>query len=316
MSVLGDFLNKENYDVTYASSFNNKLLRILDMIKACLSQAKSVDLVLIDTYSTQNFYYAFIISQLCRALRLPYVPILHGGNLPQRLKLHPRKSRMLFKHAKINVAPSLYLKHSFENNGINNVIHIPNSIDIDKYPFTIRTYNSLKLLWVRSFSKIYNPKLAVMTYKSLKEIYPNAELCMVGPDSDGTLNEIKSLVKDLNLEVKLTGKLSKEDWINLSQSYNVFINTTNFDNMPLSLMETMALGLPIVSTNVGGIPFLIKDKTHGVLVEPENIDEMVEAIKLIFTDESLRSRIIKNARDRSEHLDWKHIKTSWFEILE
>lgn len=316
IQTLGALLEKEGYAIHYSSSKTNKAFRLLDMIKSCLLLSRKVDLVLIDTYSTQNYYYAFIISQLCRILRLAYIPILHGGNLPERLKSSPRKSRAIFKNSKSNVAPSLYLKNAFENYGYTNVVHIPNSVEINNYPFEIRAYETPKLLWVRSFSKIYNPKLAISVFKLLKDTYPNAQLCMVGPDSDGTLGEVKQLVQDLDLEVKFTGKLTKDDWINLSKNYNIFINTTNFDNMPVSLIEAMALGLPIVSTNVGGIPFLITNEENGILVAPEDSNEMVNAIKLILSNDQKRELIIKNARDQSEQFDWNHIKNKWFHIFE
>ena len=56
-------------------------------------------------------------------------------------------------------------------------------------------------------------------------------------------------------KITITGILRKAEWIELSKDYDVFINTTNVDNMPVSVIEAMALGMPIVSTNVGGIPF-------------------------------------------------------------
>ncbi|MDG5492225.1 glycosyltransferase family 4 protein [Psychroserpens sp. SPM9] len=316
INILGGFLSKEGFTLFYTSSYTNKFIRLLDMVKSCLWVSRKVDLVLIDTYSTQNFYYAFIISQLCRILRLDYIPILHGGNLPQRLKSDPKKSRMIFSNAKQNVAPSLYLKAAFEDSGFTNITHIPNAVDLSQYPFRTKVYEIPKLLWVRSFSEIYNPKLAIHVFKALKDIYSEAELCMVGPDSDGTLKAVKQLAKDLNLNVKFTGKLSKSEWINLSKGYNVFINTTNFDNMPVSLIEAMALGFPIVSTNVGGIPFLIQNNENGMLVPPKDSEAMVKAITYVFDNAEQRAQIINNARAQSELLDWNTIKYKWFQILE
>ena len=85
----------------------------------------------------------------------------------------------------------------------------------------------------------------------------DATLAMIGPDVDGSLTKVKDLARKKNLDVNFTGKLSKPEWINYSKDFNVFINTTNFDNTPVSVIEAMALGLPVVSTNVGGMPFLI-----------------------------------------------------------
>src|SRR5690606_5057886 len=85
-AVLGPLLEQGGYDLRYTSNKTNKVLRLLDMLWTTFRSRKKTDVVLIDTYSTQNFYYAVLVGQLCRLLQLPYIPILHGGNLPQRLK--------------------------------------------------------------------------------------------------------------------------------------------------------------------------------------------------------------------------------------
>lgn len=315
ISILGNLLEKEGFTVFYASSVHNKMLRLFHMISTVCKLRKKVDIVFIDTYSTQNFYYAFVISQLCRVFNLAYVPILHGGNLPSRLASNPKLSDMIFSHAKCNVSPSPYLKNAFYDHGFTNIQHIPNTLEIKNYQSESRTYNTPKLFWVRSFSKIYNPQLAIKVYNTIRTTHPNAELCMVGPDSDGSLAETKLLAQELNLDVKFTGKLSKIEWINLSKNYNVFINTTNFDNTPLSVIEAMALGLPVVSTNVGGMPFLIQHGIEGVLVEANQVEEMALAICHIVDTPDFRDSIIKNARKKVEQFDWANVKKLWFEIL-
>ena len=315
IQILGPLLENEGYVIHYASSKKNKIVRLLDMIKSCFFYSRKVDFVLIDTYSTQNFYYAWIISKICRLYGLPYIPILHGGNLPKRIQSHRKKSEALFNNAIYNIAPSLYLKEEFEQNGYTNVIHIPNTIEIQNYPFSKRKFDVPRLLWVRSFSKIYNPKLAVKVLKKLIKSHPNAELCMVGPDSDGSLKDVKDLAFQLNVNVKITGKLTKDEWINLAQDYNLFINTTNFDNTPLSVIEAMALGLPVISTNVGGIPFLINNNDTGVLVGQNDENKMVEAIKDVLNNEVKRNKIINNARLKVEEFDWQKVKKRWTDIL-
>ncbi|WP_299334694.1 glycosyltransferase family 4 protein [uncultured Psychroserpens sp.] len=313
--ILGDLLSGEGYTMYYASTVSNKVLRLLDMILALLRRVRKVDVVIIDTYSTHNFYFALIISQLCRLFRRDYIPSLNGGNLPARLKKHPKMCGLIFNHAKCSVSPSLYLKNSFKNYGYDNVKYIPNTLKIENYQVYPKSYEAPKLLWVRSFSKIYNPKLAIHVFAKLKTLYPEAELCMVGPDSDGTLKQIEDLVKSLKLNVKLTGKLSKTEWIRLSKAYNIFINTTNFDNTPVSVIEAMALGLPVVSTNVGGMPFLISNDDAGILVQPNNQDEMIEAIVQLLNDKAKREKIIKNARAQVEQFDWENVKKLWIKIL-
>ncbi|WP_298758798.1 glycosyltransferase family 4 protein [uncultured Psychroserpens sp.] len=315
ISILGDLLTKEGFKVFYASGYNNKILRLLHMVYKVVFYSRKVEKVLIDTYSTQNYYYAFIVSQICRLLKLDYIPILHGGNLPSRLTSHPKMSQKIFKNALYNIAPSAYLKNAFEQHGFKRVIHIPNTLEIKEYNFSIKEFDMPRLLWVRSFSKLYNPQLAIEVFKSLKHKYPNAKLCMVGPDSDGTFGTVKDMVKEENLEVRFTGKLKKKEWIELSKDYNIFLNTTNFDNMPLSVIEAMALGLAVVSTNVGGMPYLIKNNHEGYLVKPNDVTQMVNAITTVMNAEETQKVIIKNARDKVEQLDWSHIKKKWFDIL-
>lgn len=315
IQTLGALFEKEGIVVKYASSKTNKVLRLLDMLWTCFKLHKKVSLVLIDTYSTQNFYYALMVSQLCRVLHLDYIPILHGGNLPSRLKRNPKLSQLIFNNARCNVSPSLYLKEIFKTNSYFKTVHIPNSIEIQNYPKEAKTYETPKLLWVRSFSKIYNPQMAVKVLKSLKKDYPNAKLCMVGPDGDGTLDKVKALAEELKLEVKFTGKLEKSQWIDLSKNYNIFINTTNFDNSPVSVIEAMALGFPIVSTNVGGMSYLIENEVDGLLVSADKVDEMCAAIHSLIQNSNKREWLLKNAREKVIKFDWAQVKLLWLNAL-
>ncbi len=313
---LGSLLEQEGLKMVYASEKAQPLLRLLDMVYTTLKYQNQVEWILIDTYSTRNFYYALIISQLCRLFGKKYVPKLGGGNLPQRLEKNPYLSKLIFKNAKYNIAPSLYLKEAFEKQGYNNIIHIPNAIDINHYPFAMRSFETPKFLWVRSFAGIYNPKLAVNVLKQLNDKGFQAELCMVGPDSDGTLTEVKTLAKNLGVTVKFTGKLTKPEWTSLAKEYNIFINTTNFDNTPVSVMEAMALGLPVVSTNVGGMPYLITHEKDGLLVPPGDAAAMIAAVERLLNDKVLCRHIIDNARAKAESFDWSVIKKKWHEVFE
>ena len=143
-----------------------------------------------------------------------------------------------------------------------------------------------------------------------------AELCMVGPEKDGSLAKTKALAKQLNISVKFTGKLSKKDWIALSENYDIFINTTNFDNTPVSVIEAMALGIAVVSTNVGGIPYLLEDQKDGLLVAPNNVSEMVHAIENLVNSPELVQKIAQNAKNKADQFDWEVVKTQWKMLLD
>nr|WP_315155855.1 glycosyltransferase family 4 protein [uncultured Flavobacterium sp.] len=315
IETLGPLLEQEDFNVQYSSSQKNQRLRLIAMLWSVFRYRKS-DYVLIDTYSTANFWYAFAISQLCRLLKIKYISILHGGNLSFRLKMSPKICGMIFKYSFQNVSPSLFLIDEFNAEGYDNVIHIPNAIELEKYPFLEREKAVPNLLWVRSFAKIYNPIMAVEVFARLKEKYPEAVLCMVGPEKDGSLSEAKQKAKDLNVEVFFTGKLPKQDWMDLSKNYSVFINTTHFDNMPVSVIEAMALGLAVVSTNVGGIPFLLENEIESLLVPDKDVNKMVEAIVRLIEKPELFSEITTNSREKTKQFEWQKVKLKWLTILE
>lgn len=315
IETLGEFLEREGFQLFYASEKKNKVLRMLDMILKTLYYSKKADYVLIDTYSTYNFWYALIISQLCRILNLKYIPKLHGGDLPKRLQNNPKLCQLIFSNSYLNIAPSGYLLDAFREKGFTKTIYVPNTIELIKYEFKKREVIEPKLLWVRSFSMIYNPEMAIQVLKELKKEYPNAELCMVGPDHNGNLNKMQQLAIQLNLKVKFTGRLSKEVWVELSKEYNIFINTTHFDNTPVSVIEAMALGLPVVSTNVGGIPYLLENNKTALLVNDNDVSQMVASIKKLIIENDLRTFIVKNALELVQDFDSEKVKLDWFKIL-
>ena len=315
VDVLAPWFREEGYTVISVSSKKNKLFRLLDMIRTLVQNRRKVDLVLIDTYSTLNFYFAVILASISRFYKLPYVPILHGGNLSKRLKANKGMCKKLFGKAYVNVAPSLYMKKQFEDAGFHNLVYIPNTVLIKDYPFQLRKQIKPKLLWVRSFAEIYNPLMALEIVEHLKKQDIEVELCMVGPEKDGSFQSCKKVAAELNLPVTFTGILKKEEWIALSQDYDIFINTTNFDNMPVSVMEAMALGLPVISTNVGGLPFLIDSGINGVLVPPNNPQAFIEAIRDLCDNPSKTEKLSLNARSKMEHFDWEVVKKQWFELF-
>lgn len=314
-AVLGPLLEQNGYELRYTSNKTNKGLRLLEMLWTTFIARKKTDIVLIDTYSTQNFYYAVMVGWLCRFFDLPYIPILHGGNLPNRLKGSPKLSKWLFKNAYANVSPSLYLKTIYEKFGYHNVVYIPNTISIKNYPFHKKKFDAPRLLWVRSFSEIYNPELAVEVLHELQQRGYDASLCMVGPDADGSLSKVKALATTLNVSVTFTGKLTKDAWIELSKAYNVFINTTNFDNTPVSVIEAMALGIPVVSTNAGGIPYLIDNGVDGLLVTPNDVVLMADAIGTLFDNVPQTEAMVVKAREKVEGFDWSEVSVLWEELL-
>lgn len=315
IDTLGPKLESLDFKLFYASSKLARSARLLDMIQLIFQYRKQTDYVVIDTYSTQNFWFAYVAAKICKRFQLNYIPILHGGNLPQRLKSHKKASDFVFKNAYRIVAPSGYLAFHFKNAGYSNIEVIPNLVELNKYQFKLRKEFQPKLLWVRSFAAIYNPMLALEILEGLLDKYPDAELCMIGPDKDASLEICKNYAISKGLPVNFTGKLEKEEWLNLAAGYDLFINTTHVDNTPVSVLEAMALGLPVISTAVGGIPYILKNEETGLLVADNDCDGFVDAIEKILKSKKTGQDIAKNAQGYVEQYNWNSIKKQWSNIL-
>ena len=317
IETLGRQLELCGYKVYYAGTKLNPGLRLLEMIFKTISLNRKVKYVLIDTYSSSAFWYAFLVGAFCKFVNTKYITILHGGDLPARLKRSKWACDKLFKYSHANVAVSEYLKQWFEKAGYQTII-IPNNIELSKYPFKIRLNPQPKLLWVRSFHRQYNPTMAADVLAIILKTYTNARLCMVGPNKDGSLEEFNEYVKKQGLLsfITTTGRLSKEEWIELSKEFDFFLNTTNFDNTPISVIEAMALGMCVISTDPGGIPFLLQNRQNAYLVKPNDSNRMAEQIDLLIKQPEYARAISTEARATAEKFAWGQIKSLWQSLLQ
>ena len=315
IDTLGPLFESEGYKVRYASSRLNIAERFISMIWATLRYGTKSDFVLIDTYSTLNFYYAFFCSQICRVLKFKYIPLLHGGDLPLRLEKSPRMSKMIFHHSYVNIAPSTFLKVKFEEAGFKNIRLIPNNIVLSNFPHLQRDSITPKLLWVRAMSEIYNPMMALEVVQLLQKEYPEVSLTMVGPDKENMMPTLLAFAQSEKLNVNFTGKLSREEWSELAQSHSILINTSSFDNMPVSLLEAAALGLFIVSTNVGGIPYLFSNLETAMLSSSNNANQMKNNIVVLLSDAAMQKKLQENAQKFVTQFDWKIVKSKWQEVF-
>lgn len=314
VDTLPSLLQPEGFKFKTVSSIKIKSLRLIHMLWSVFKNIRYRELVLIDTYSTSNFWYAVLCGQVCWVFSVPYIFILHGGNLKNRFEKSSSRVLSIFRDAKVCVVPSLFLKDQLQNFSFN-LKQIPNSINLPFYKFSQRRVLRPKFLWVRAFAKVYNPEMAILVLEKILKNYPHAELCMVGPEKDGSLREVQELVRKKNLNVTFKGKLDKKEWTELSENYDIFLNTTSVDNTPVSLLEAMALGIPIVSTNVGGIPYLIVDHLNGLLVEAGDVEAMAEAIENLLRNPELSEKLSINGRSFVEKHDWKQVKQFWLELL-
>lgn len=295
-----------------------RLLRLIDMLWTVFSRRQSYDIALVDVFSGAAFTWAEMAARLLRLLKKPFVLNLRGGNLPEFSRKFSLRVEKTLESANRVISPSAYLQEQLK--GFRGDISvIPNPLDIETYPYRRRAEVKPDLVWVRAFHDIYNPSLAPKVLSLLMEKWPGIRLTMVGPDKgDGSLERMVAEAQSLGVidRIRVVGGVPREDVPQFLEAGEVFINTTNFDNTPVSVLEAMACGLPIVTTNVGGIPWLIEDGVDGLLVPPDDPGSMVAAIEQILSDSALAGRLSENGRKKAESFDWSIILPQWDRLLE
>lgn len=315
--TLAQMLSLNGVEVYLASRQPKKVLRLLDMLYSTWRLRSKIDIALVELYSGPAFFWAEASCWLLKRIKKPYILSLHGGNLPIFSKQHPKRVESLLKSAAAVTAPSSYLKSALSNLRPD-IVWIPNPLKLEDYNTDLREKPYANFVWLRAFHHIYNPTLAVKALSLLLADYPEAHLLMVGPDKgDGSLQETQRLARELGVQdhIEFLGAVPKSEVPAILSRGDIFLNTTNFDNTPVSVLEAMASGLGVVSTNVGGIPYLLEHEVDSLLVEPDNPEEMAEAVHRLLSEPILASRLTIEARHKVDQFDWEFVLPQWLDLI-
>jgi glycosyltransferase involved in cell wall biosynthesis len=195
---------------------------------------------------------------------------------------------------------------------------LPNPVDCRSFRFRLHSPAAARLVWVRAFHRIYNPPLAVQVLAHITASHPSATLRMVGPDKgDGSLQETVRTAGELGVEKRLT----IIPGVPLSQvpdhlrTGDIFLNTSNIDNVPVSVLQAMSAGLCVVSTDAGGMRYLLENQRDSFLVPSADVDAMAAAVERILGDPITAAALSLNARLKAEQCDWPLYLARWKELL-
>jgi glycosyltransferase involved in cell wall biosynthesis len=294
-----------------------RFARLADMLWTIYRKRADFDLALVDVFSGKAFFLAEAAVCLLCYLRKPLILVLHGGDLPAFSARWPGRVRRLLSSAKVVTTPSNYLKEKM-GAFASRIECVQNPINVADYDFRLRRNPGTELIWLRAFHEIYNPVLAVRALLDLLPSQPQAHLTMVGLDKqDGSLARTQAFIRQHKLEqrVNIAGPIEKRDVPTALQKGDIFLNTSRIDNTPVSVLEAMANGLCVVSTNVGGLPFMLEDENDSLLVAPDQSKDMAQAVRRLIAEPFLAERISRNARAKAERWDWAQILPRWQSLL-
>jgi glycosyltransferase involved in cell wall biosynthesis len=141
---------------------------------------------------------------------------------------------------------------------------------------------------------------------------------MVGRDKlDGSRQRFEQVANELGVRdhITLTGGVPKSEVRGHLNRADVFLNTTSVDNTPVSVLEAMASGLCVVSTNVGGMPHLLTHERDGLLVAANEAEAMAAAVRRILIQPKLAERLSLGARNTAGQFGWSTVLPMWDRLL-
>lgn len=213
----------------------------------------------------------------------------HSGEADDHLA-RSRIATSLLRRADALVVPSAYLVEVFRRHGLD-AEAIANAVDMDRLPHRRRVRPRARFLGNRNFEALYNVPCLIKAFARIRSQHPDALLVLAG--SGPQRPSLERLVDELRLRdaVTFTGKVTPGRMAELYEAADIYLNASNVDNMPLSILEAFACGLPVVSTDAGGIPHLVQHGRNGLLVEREDDVALAREALRLLEDSGLAVRL-------------------------
>lgn len=262
-------------------------------------------------------YFSFVLAPAPAVLiaKLYGKPVLlnyHSGEAEDHLRRWPRTSLPIIRLADRVVVPSDYLVSVFAKFGIK-AERVLNTVDLACFRFRERRELSSVLLSNRNLERHYNVECTVRAFAIIQQRIPNARLIVAGDGSER--RRLRELAVTLRLKnVEFLGAVSPEDMPALYDRAGVFVNASDIDNQPLSIIEAFASGLPVVTTDAGGIPDMVTNEETGLLVNRGDHEAIAEHVIRLLSDASLARRLASRGEEASHKYTWASVRRDWLRL--
>ena len=264
------------------------------------------------------FMFSMPVLLIAKIKRVPVVINYHGGEADAFFNRSWKWVYPVLKTAADITVPTFYLHSIFRKWGVETNV-VPNLINLDVFEPDVndkKNGQGLHFIVTRNLEKIYGNDIAVKSFHILLKNYPESKLTIAGsgPERDN----LELLVKKYHLENKVTfsGKLERKDMASLYQSADIMLNASTVDNAPTSIIEALACGVPVISSSVGGIPWLVKHQETAMLTKNNTPEEMANCVKIVLSDETLKDRLRVNGFELAEQCTWLNVKEKLYQSYE
>jgi glycosyltransferase involved in cell wall biosynthesis len=226
----------------------------------------------------------------------------HGGRGHLWIRRFARVVVPLLRMADSVAVVSVPLKKAFSKFGVNSEI-LPNIVNLDRFHYRQREHIEPNIVWIRQLSNAYDPLTAIQAFAEIQNEIPDATITFIG---DGELKpQIEEFIAQNKLKgVHFTGRLANEEVPSEFDKASMFLNSSSDDGFPTCLLEASASGLPIVTTNPGGIPDMIENGVNGIIVPVRDSQALAKEVISLLRDPERASKMGKSARENAEKYSW------------
>ncbi|HEV7842267.1 MAG TPA: glycosyltransferase family 4 protein, partial [Pyrinomonadaceae bacterium] len=188
-----------------------------------------------------------------------------------------------------------------------------NHVELDNFNFRVRAPLRPAFLSNRNFNPIYNVACVLRAFSLIQKRFTEASLVVAGDGSERA--SLEQLARDLKLKnIRFTGLVAPEKMPGLCDEADIYLNASNVDNMPLSILEAFAAGVAVVTTNAGGIPYVVSHERTGLLVEMNDHEAMAAAAVRLLEDEELAAKLSNAARAECARYRWDVVREHWLDF--
>ena len=254
---------------------------------------------------------AILVARLFRKAALLHY---HMGDAGIHLRRWRKTAARTIRLADAIVVPSRYLVDEFARHGLRTRL-IVNWVEPARFPFRERRPLRPVFLTNRQLLPIFNVGCVLRAFAAIQRHLPDSRLIIAGDGS--ARRQLERLAGELGLRhATFTGWVTPDRMPDLYSAADVFLNGADVDNAPLSILEAFAAGLPVVTTDVGGIPELVRPGETGMLVGRGEDAEMAACAMRLLDDPDLSTKLIHNARKECSRYTWPVVRDQWLAVYE
>ncbi len=279
---------------------------------ALWNKLKDVDIAHIFSASYSSFLLAPLPAWLITRRRGKKTLInYHSGECRDHLQ-HSSTARRILKKSDRLVVPSGYLVDVLEQFGLS-AETIPNIVDLAQFSFRPRRPLRPHLVCTRGFHPYYCVEVVVRAFAEVQHTFPDARLDLVG---GGPLEaEIRDLVSKMKLRgVHFKGVAAHHEIGRCYDEADIFINASRLDNMPVSILEAFASGIPVVSTQPEGMAYLVEHGRTGLLSPVGDPAALARNVIRVLQDSELAERLVANAQQDLQRYCWPVVREQWLTV--